>query len=124
LRKVGELTEEERRQIQQHPEVGANIISAVDHLAPLCPIILHHHERFDGRGYPDGLKGETIPLGARIIAVADTFDAITVGRPYRMAKTKQQAIVEIRRESGFQFDPHVLEAFYSYVKTGAMFDEL
>jgi HD-GYP domain-containing protein (c-di-GMP phosphodiesterase class II) len=74
---------------------------------------LHHHERFDGNGYPHGLKGEEIPLGARIIAVADAFDAITTGRPYRPAKMRQEAMAEMRRESGFQFDPRLLEAFFS-----------
>ncbi len=125
LRKMGELTEEDRGQIQKHPEVGVNIISAVEHLAPLHPIILHHHERFDGKGYPVGLKGEAIPLGARIIAVADAFDAMTSARPYRPAKTKELAIAEMRRESGFQFDPRILDAFYSpFSETGAMLDEL
>jgi putative nucleotidyltransferase with HDIG domain len=125
LRKVGELTEEDRRQIQQHPEVGANIISTVDHLAPLHPIILHHHERFDGTGYPGGLKGEAIPLGARIIAVADAFDAMTSARPYRPAKSKELAIAEMRSESGLQFDPRVLDAFYSSLpQTGSILDEL
>lgn len=125
LRKVGELTEEDRRQIQQHPEVGANIISTVGHLAPLHPIILHHHERFDGTGYPGGLKGETIPLGARIIAVADAFDAITIGRPYRKAKSQELAIVEMRRESGFQFDPRAVDAFLcSHCKTEVVLNGL
>jgi putative nucleotidyltransferase with HDIG domain len=125
LRKVGGFTEEDRRQIQKHPEVGANIISAVEHLAPLHPIILHHHERFDGNGYPVGLRGEAIPLGARIIAVADAFDAMTSARPYRPAKSKELAIAEMRSESGFQFDPRVLDAFYSSLpETGSILDEL
>ena len=124
LRKEGGLTAEDRRQIRLHPEVGANIISAVDHLAPLYPIILHHHERFDGKGYPVGLRGEAIPLGARIIAVADAFDAMTSARPYRPAKSREIAIAEMGSESGFQFDPRILDAFYtSLSETGAMLDE-
>lgn len=113
LRKEEALTEEDRREIQQHPEVGAKIISTVGHLHRLHPIILHHHERFDGKGYPHGLKGEQIPLGARIIAVADAFDAITSSRCYRPAKSRYDAIAEMRGESGFQFDPRLLEAFFS-----------
>jgi len=125
LRKVGKLTEEDRRQIQKHPEVGANIIFAVKHLAPLYPIILHHHERFDGNGYPVGLRGEAIPLGARIIAVADAFDAMISARPYRPAKSKERVIAEMRSESGFQFDPHILDAFYSSLpETESVLDEL
>ena len=111
LRKMGALTEEDRREIQQHPQVGAKIISAVDSLQRLYPIILHHHERFDGRGYPFGLEGKAAPLGSRIIAVADAFDAITIGRPYRPAKTREMAIAEMKQEAGFQFDPRVVEAF-------------
>ncbi|MDH7500907.1 MAG: HD-GYP domain-containing protein, partial [candidate division NC10 bacterium] len=112
LRKEEALNEEDRREIQQHPEVGAKIISTVGHLHRLHPIILHHHERFDGRGYPHGLKGEQIPLGARIIAVADAFDAITSSRCYRPAKSRDDAMAEMKREAGFQFDPRLLEAFF------------
>jgi len=112
LCKEGTFTEEDRREIQQHPELGAKIISTVGHLHRLYPIILHHHERFDGNGYPHRLKGEEIPLGARIIAVSDAFDAITAGRSYRPAKMYQEAMAEMRRESGFQFDPRLIEAFF------------
>jgi response regulator RpfG family c-di-GMP phosphodiesterase len=112
LRKEEPLTDEERREIQQHPEVGAKIIGTVGHLYRIHPLILYHHERFDGSGYPSRLKGEEIPLGARIIAVADAFDAMTNSRPYRPAKSPQEAEAEMRRESGVQFDPGVVESFF------------
>lgn len=111
LRKPGALSEEERDFVKKHPEIGAGIISSIRVLKEIVPIVLYHHERFDGKGYPGGKKGEEIPLGARIIAVADAFDAMTSDRPYRPRMTVEQAREEIVRNAGTQFDPQVVEAF-------------
>lgn len=111
LLKAGPLTEDERREIQRHAEIGADIVSNLGIYRHGSAIVRHHHERFDGKGYPDGLKGEEIPLGARIIAVADSFDAMTSNRPYRRALPFSVALEEIVKNSGAQFDPHVVDAF-------------
>ena len=111
LAKEGRLTEEEFRMMRAHPSLGAEIIKGVEFLKPVVPLVYHHQERYDGKGYPEGLSGEAIPLGARIVAVLDTFDAMTSDRPYRKAMPLAQAIVELRRCAGSQFDPRVVEAF-------------
>jgi len=111
LTKPGPLTPAEWEQIRQHPIHGANILRPVPALAPVIPAVLHHHERWDGKGYPDGLAGEQIPLPARIIAVADAFDAMTSARPYRRPLTREQALEELRRGAGTQFDPALVELF-------------
>lgn len=111
LLKPGRLTDEEFEEIKRHAVIGADLIGNLEMYRPSVPIIRHHHERWDGRGYPDGLRGEEIPLGARIIAVADSFDAMTSNRPYRKAMDFDLARNEIRRNSGIQFDPRVVEAF-------------
>lgn len=98
-------------EIKKHPLAGAEMIKDVPYLAPAMPIVRHHHERWDGKGYPDGLKGEAIPLTARIVAVADSFDAITIDRPYRKSRSLEDAYHEIVRMSGAQFDPQVVTAF-------------
>jgi HD-GYP domain-containing protein (c-di-GMP phosphodiesterase class II) len=111
LRKQGVLEDFEMAEIQSHPRTGADIVLASDLLALELPAILYHHEHYDGKGYPAGLVGEAIPLIARIVAVADVFDALTTDRPYRDAMAVPAAIEHIRRESGKQFDPRVVEAF-------------
>ncbi|GAB4259941.1 MAG: hypothetical protein Kow0092_08490 [Deferrisomatales bacterium] len=111
LNKPGRLTDQEFRQIQRHPSVGAEIVREIRAMAETLDIIRAHHERFDGRGYPQGLRGEEIPLGARILAVADTFDAMTSNRPYRQGLPAQVAYDEIERCSASQFDPQVARAF-------------
>jgi HD-GYP domain-containing protein (c-di-GMP phosphodiesterase class II) len=112
LLKPGRLTPEERSIIEAHPVIGALIVDPIRMLGPEVPTIRHHHERFDGKGYPDGLAGEQIPLTSRVMAVADAFDAMTSQRPYRMVPlTVEQAMDEIRKLAGAQFDPGVVAAF-------------
>lgn len=112
LLKQGKLDDEERDLIEAHPVIGALIVAPVTRLSPEVPLIRHHHERWDGRGYPDGLAGEDIPLMARILAVADSFEAMTAQRPYRMIPlTAEEAYAEIMKCSGSQFDPAIVEAF-------------
>ncbi len=110
LLKTGPLSEEEWRIMRRHPVIGHDILEGIDFLAPASQIVLCHHERWDGTGYPLGLAGEAIPLGARIFAVADALDAITSERLYRPAASFDQAFAEIERCSGSQFDPRVVEA--------------
>lgn len=111
LDKPGKLTDEEFRLVKKHPGKGAEILNPITQLADIIPGVLHHHERYDGKGYPDGLKGEEIPLQARILCVADSFDSMTANRPYRLASGTEYAISEFKRCSGAQFDPKVVEAF-------------
>jgi putative nucleotidyltransferase with HDIG domain len=113
LRKPGPLTEEEWTIMRQHPRIGYEMLKQIDFLKQAVPIILHHHERFDGRGYPAGLAEDQIPLGARIFAVADTYDAITSDRPYRKGRSHATAVEEVRKGCGTQFDPLVVEALLS-----------
>jgi len=115
LDKPGALSESEWLEIKRHSEVGYRILSSVNEFAPLAEYVLAHHERWDGKGYPKGLKGEEIPLEARIIAVADTYDAMTSDRPYRKALSKEVAIEEIERNAGTQFDPCIARVFVEKV---------
>jgi HD-GYP domain-containing protein (c-di-GMP phosphodiesterase class II) len=116
LLKPGPLTEEERRQMQQHVQIGFDLVKDISFLADAAEIILAHHERYDGAGYPRRLKGKEILLGARIFAVADTLDAITSDRPYRRASSFESALETIREISGSQLDPHVVAAFLNIPK--------
>ncbi len=111
LLKTGRLTEEEFEWIKRHPECGWLALRNVEGLEQESLMVLHHHERMDGRGYPGGLRGSEIPLGSRIITVADSFDAMTTDRPYRPALPRDNAIAELVRCSGPQFDPDVVTAF-------------
>jgi putative nucleotidyltransferase with HDIG domain len=111
LKKPAELSPEERREIEQHPAIGAEIVSRLEAYTQSVDTIRHHHERWDGTGYPDGLKGERIPLGSRIIAVADAFDAMTSDRVYRAALSVDEAIAELRKGRGTQFDPQIVDLF-------------
>jgi HAMP domain-containing protein len=102
--------------IRNHPLAGENILKPVGSLARLCSIVRHHHEKFDGSGYPDSLKGEEIPLASRMIAVADSFDAMVSERPYRPCRSREDAMTELARCSGTQFDPSCVEVFLGYLK--------
>ena len=110
LSKPGPLTQEEFQKIRIHPEVGAEIIAAVPFPYPVAPIILSHHERWDGKGYPQGLKGEQIPIGARILTIVDYYDAITTERPYHKALPQQSALGLLRHESGLALDPTLVRS--------------
>jgi len=111
LNKPDKLTEEEYQHIKSHPEIGERILSPVVEDRGILEIVRHHHEHYDGTGYPDGVKGEQISLGARIVMVADAYDAMTSERPYRKAMDSEKACVEIQRCKGSQFDPDVVDAF-------------
>src|SRR3954454_10982325 len=111
LQKAGKLTNEEFEQIKRHPAIGARILQDVKQIREIIPGVLHHHERYDGKGYPAGLAGHNIPLMGRIICLADYFDAMTSNRTYRRALPLEVALSEIRRCSGTQFDPALAEAF-------------
>jgi putative two-component system response regulator len=115
LLKPGSLTAEELERIQQHPAIGEDIARPLRSAHALLTIIRHHHERFDGTGYPDGLKGEDIPLLARIVAIADAFDAMTTNRPYRGARAEAEALDILEREAGRQWDPALVLTFLSDV---------
>jgi HD-GYP domain-containing protein (c-di-GMP phosphodiesterase class II) len=117
LTKPDTLTEEEFARIKEHPPLGSiMIMSEIETLQQLVPVVRHHHERFDGKGYPDGLGGEEIPVEARILAVVDAFDAMTHERAYRKAFSSQQAIAELKRGAGTQFDPAAEEAFQALLE--------
>lgn len=111
LHKEGPLTPEEREVIEMHPLVGEAILAEIPGFEDILPAVRHHHERWDGTGYVDGLKGEQIPLKAQLISLSDTFDALTEDRPYRKALSVQQACQEILRQRGRQFDPALAESF-------------
>ncbi|MEL1134678.1 HD-GYP domain-containing protein [Desulfitobacterium sp. THU1] len=111
LHKPGKLSEFEQEIIRLHPSIAFSILKDISFLNSILPIILHHHERYDGSGYPAGIKGEAIPFESRIIAVADTYDAMTSDRPYRKGQNHDLAIKEIQRCVGTQFDPSIVEAF-------------
>ncbi|MFA5286934.1 MAG: HD domain-containing phosphohydrolase [Candidatus Omnitrophota bacterium] len=116
LTKTSKLTPQEYNIIKKHPLKGAQILRPLQILKPVIPIILHHHEKYDGTGYPSRLKKGQIPEGARIMAVADAFEAMVYGRPYRERKDISSAIKEIKKKSGTQFDPNVVEAFLKIIK--------
>jgi len=110
LTKPGRLSPQEWEEIKQHPLKGAKIIEPLEFLNGDVKLILQHHEKFDGKGYPNGIKGKSISLGARIMAVADSLDAMSRNRPYRKALTKQKIIIELKKGAGTQFDPKVVDA--------------
>lgn len=111
LQKVGSLDPSEQKQVQAHVSIGTEILSNIRFLEPAILSVRHHHERWDGKGYPDGLAGAQIPLWARIISVADSFDAMTQDRPYRKALEPDKALEEIKRNAGSQYDPQIVQAF-------------
>jgi len=110
LGKPGTLTEEEWAAVKRHPRIGARMIEPIKPLFGAVPVVRHHHERPDGTGYPDGLEGEQIPLAARIVAAADAYDVMLRGRPYRPKSSPAEALQELWREAGRQFDVRVVEA--------------
>ena len=116
LLKPDKLTDEEYSEIKNHPSIGAHILGSAAAFKEMIPIVKHHHEKFDGRGYPSGLKGEEIPYLARIAAIADTFDAMTSRRSYRNALDLQIVIDEIERCKGTQFDPQLADVFLDILK--------
>ena len=120
LKKGGVLTNEEYEQMKLHPVIGYDILESLDSLKEMLPAIRWHHEAWNGRGYPDGLKGEAIPLIARIVSVADTFDAITTNRPYQKAYTPEYAVETITKLTGARFDAKVVTAFLRAFQEGAV----
>jgi putative nucleotidyltransferase with HDIG domain len=118
LKKPGQLSPEEYDVIKHHTDLGAEIIDHIRQLKEIIPGVKYHHEQINGRGYPNGLKGEDIPLIAKIVSVSDTYDAMTTDRPYRHALTKKAALRELKRCSGTQFDRKVVEAFMKAYRNG------
>jgi HD-GYP domain-containing protein (c-di-GMP phosphodiesterase class II) len=115
LQKSGRLTEDEYAEIKRHPALGVSILTPATELASALPVVKHHHERFDGKGYPDGLRGEDIPLVARIVSVADAFDSMIRARPYGYGISRKAALREIEENSGTQFDPRIVRALLEVV---------
>ena len=115
LLKPGRLTPEEFSEIKKHPVISGNIVKSISSLREVGTIANQHHERYDGKGYPDGLKDEEIHIGARIMAVADIYDAMTSNRSYRKALDPDYAVKEIKNQAGAQFDPQCVEAFLQYL---------
>jgi HD-GYP domain-containing protein (c-di-GMP phosphodiesterase class II) len=111
LLKKGKLTSKEFEEIKKHPQIAADILRPIHFLHGLIPYVFYHHERWDGKGYPTGIKGEDIPVGARIIAISDVYQALTSDRPYRKAFSKSVAVQMIKDGSGTQFDPRIVSVF-------------
>jgi len=120
LRKPGPLTEQEWLEIRKHPIIGESIIQPMRFANKVGPIVRGHHERWDGKGYPDGLKEKAIPLGARIVALVDSYDAMTTDRPYRKALSVKRACREIEQDAGSKFDPELVPIFLKLLKEGAL----
>ena len=116
LAKTSQLTSDEFKIIRNQPAKSVELIRPVEFLRPVLPIILYHHENYDGSGYPSGLKREQIPIGARIMAVVDAFEAMTIERPYKRRFSVSKAINEVKRNSGTQFDPKVVSVFVGLSK--------
>jgi putative nucleotidyltransferase with HDIG domain len=119
LRKKSVLSEEDWVLIKMHPTIGSNIVSSIDAYPSLAPTISAHQEKYDGTGYPKGLSGKNIPLGARILGIADAYEAMVEERYYRPAHTHQEAVAELQRVKGTQFDPEVLDVFLNVVNSDA-----
>ncbi len=119
LKKPGKLTPEEYEVMKQHPAFGAKIVQQIKFLGPVVPLVRADHERWDGKGYPDGLRGEKIPLGARVVAIVDAYDAMTSDRVYRKALGKEYAISELRKYAGTQFDPQLVKLFLEILEKKA-----
>jgi putative nucleotidyltransferase with HDIG domain len=115
LNKAGQLSEREQEEIRRHPDVGYRILSATNEMLEFANCVLSHHERWDGKGYPRGLSGCEIPIEARIIALADSYDAMSSERPYRKALDEDVILYEIKRNAGYQFDPELTRIFVEKV---------
>jgi HD-GYP domain-containing protein (c-di-GMP phosphodiesterase class II) len=122
LSKPGPLTDDERSLVHLHTVLGANILARTPGMEKMAEVVLHHHERWDGAGYPEGRMGTTIPLESRVIFVADAFDAMTSERPYGRVMSPQEALAELRRCAGKQFDPMVVEAMHELHRLGVLGD--
>jgi HD-GYP domain-containing protein (c-di-GMP phosphodiesterase class II) len=120
LQKPDLLDELEYEEVKRHPETGAELINRVEGLGRIAEWVRHSHEHYDGSGYPDALKAEHIPLASRILLVADAFDAITSDRPYRAAQSQREALDELRRHAGQQFDPRCVDALEEYLSDTGM----
>ncbi|MFA7000547.1 MAG: HD domain-containing phosphohydrolase, partial [Candidatus Omnitrophota bacterium] len=123
-KKKGKLTKKEFEQVKKIPMQGAHILKSISSLKPVIPIVLHYRERYDGKGYPKGLQKEEIPIGARIVAVADSFMAMISKRDYRQQKTIDEALKELQANRGTQFDPHVLDAFLEVARGKNILEKL
>jgi HD-GYP domain-containing protein (c-di-GMP phosphodiesterase class II) len=115
LNKKKKLSDKEKQIINRHPETGYQILKGVDEYSHLAEIVLYHHERWDGNGYPSGLKDTAIPIQSRIITVADAFEAMTAKRSYQKSKSKEEAIAELKRCAGVQFDTQIVNVFIEKV---------
>jgi putative nucleotidyltransferase with HDIG domain len=124
LRKNGRLTEDELHLIRLHPILGASILSRFENMERMIPVVLHHHERWDGSGYPSGISGNEIPREARAIFVADAFDAMTTDRPYGEILSADEALAELRRCAGDQFDPVFVDAMHEAWRSGLLDDDI
>jgi len=122
LRKPGRLDADEFAEVRRHPVEGARMVARVRELQLVVPVVLYHHERWDGTGYPEGLEGEAIPAEARILAVVDAFDAMTTDRSYRWATTEALAVMELERCAGSQFDPEIVRVFVEAWRDGSLAD--
>ena len=120
LRKAGSLDADEFAEMRRHPEEGARMVARVRELRLAVPAVLYHHERWDGTGYPMGIEGEAIPAEARVLAVVDSFDAMTTDRSYRRAMDERVAVVELERCSGSQFDPEIVAVFVQAWRDGSL----
>jgi len=120
IKKPSKFSDQDFEIAKKHPVIGSKIIKEIESLAPMVPIVLYHHERFDGKGYPDGLKGEDIPLGARIVHVADAYDTMVSARAYRDMLPPELAISELRKNAGTQFDPKIVDAFITSLRKKAV----
>lgn len=120
LTKPEPLTEQERRHMEEHPVIGARIVSQMRFAQEVAPIVRHHHERWDGQGYPDGLIGEEIPVGARVVAIADSYDAMMTDRPYRTALGLEESVRRLQAGAGTQWDASLVECFVTLVKCGEL----
>jgi HD-GYP domain-containing protein (c-di-GMP phosphodiesterase class II) len=120
LRKNGKLTDEELHLVRLHPILGASILSRFPNMERMIPVVLHHHERWDGSGYPSGLSGIDIPRESRAIFVADAFDAMTTDRPYGEILSTEEALAELRRCAGEQFDPQLVDAMHEAWRSGLL----
>ena len=120
VNKPGKLTDDEMSVIREHPVIGARILEPITEYADLLPLVRYHHERIDGRGYPDGLRGDDIPILARILGVADTFDALTSDRPYRRGLALKTATQVVKNAAGTQLDEKVVDTFLGLVEDGVI----